>query len=122
MPDEPPLVLVVEDDPFIALDEEALLRAHGWRVLGPAHTVADALALLDQQTPDLALLDVEVGTELVTPVAAALHDQGVPFVLCSSRPPSKVAPLAGAPLVGKPFRRRLLLQELERACPRARSR
>ncbi|WP_200841285.1 response regulator [Geminicoccus flavidas] len=87
---------MVEDDPFIAMDVESLLRAHGWRILGPAHSIAEALALLDQQIPDLALLDVEIDPELVVPVTAALQGQGVPFVLCSARPPSKVPPLAGA--------------------------
>jgi two-component system, response regulator PdtaR len=41
------LVLVVEDEFLIALDLEALLREHGWRVLGPAATVAEALRLLE---------------------------------------------------------------------------
>jgi hypothetical protein len=33
------LVLVVEDELLIAMDLEAMLREHGWRVLGPAATV-----------------------------------------------------------------------------------
>ena len=44
------LVLVVEDEFLIALDLEQLLRRHGWRVLGPAATVAAALRLLAGDT------------------------------------------------------------------------
>ena len=67
------LVLVVEDEFLIALDLEQLLRRHGWRVLGPAATVAVALRLLRGAMPDVALLDVNLGGELVTPVAAELR-------------------------------------------------
>ena len=54
------LVLVVEDEFLIALDLELLLRRHGWRVLGPAATVDQALRLLRGETPDVALLDVNL--------------------------------------------------------------
>jgi CheY-like chemotaxis protein len=55
------MVLVVEDEFLIAMDLEAMLRGHGWRVLGPAATVAEALRLLDGgETPDVALLDVNL--------------------------------------------------------------
>ena len=46
------LVLVVEDELLIAMDLELLLQRHGWRVLGPATTLAEALRLLAAwQTP-----------------------------------------------------------------------
>ena len=46
------LVLVVEDEFLIAMDLELLLQRHGWRVLGPAATVDQALRLLqDGETP-----------------------------------------------------------------------
>jgi hypothetical protein len=51
---DPLVVLVVEDDFLIALDLECLLQRHGFRVLGPAATVAAALRLLEQgATPDV---------------------------------------------------------------------
>ena len=112
------LVLVVEDEFLIALDLEQLLRRHGWRVLGPAATVDQALRLLrDGETPDVALLDVNLGGEPVTPVAEALRARGVPFVLASAyggHGPTAAA-LAGAPAVGKPTDERRLLAALARA-------
>ena len=63
-----PAVLVVEDEFLIAMDLECLLERNGWRVLGPAATVKEALRLLDGETPDVALLDVNLRGEMVTPV------------------------------------------------------
>src|SRR5215212_8822543 len=67
------LVLVVEDEFLIAMDLELLLRRHGWRVLGPAATVAEALRLLADERPDVALLDLNLRGELATPVAEELR-------------------------------------------------
>ena len=111
------LVLVVEDEFLIAMDLELLLRRHGWRVLGPAATVAGALRLLRGGAPDVALLDVNLRGEPVTPVAEALRARGVPFVLASAHDGHGlgVAALAGAPSVGKPTDERRLLAALRQA-------
>ena len=108
------LVLVVEDEFLIAMDLELLLRRHGWRVLGPAATVAEALRLLEAERPDAAVLDVNLRGELVTPVAEALRALTVPFVLASAHEPvDRVAPaLAGAVNVGKPTSETRLLAAL----------
>ncbi len=111
-------VLVVEDDFLIALDLETTLERHGWRVLGPAPNVEEALRLLDAERPDVALLDINLGHETVTPVAVALRSLQVPFVLSSAFDPTGVAGmevLAGAPKVGKPASERRLLSELAQA-------
>jgi CheY-like chemotaxis protein len=111
------LVLVVEDEFLIARDLELLLRRNGWGVLGPAATVDQALRLLAGQTPAVALLDVDLRGELVTPVAAALRARGVPFVLVSAydRPDLLAPALAGAPSLGKPADERRLLAALAQA-------
>ncbi len=121
VPPPPPdgrLVLVVEDEFLIALDLEQLLRRHGWRVLGPAATVAAALRLLrDGEAPDVAVLDVNLRGEPVTPVAEELRARGVPFVLASAYDGHElgVVALAKAPSVGKPTDERRLLAALARA-------
>jgi two-component system, response regulator PdtaR len=115
------LVLVVEDEFLIAMDLELLLRRHGWRVLGPAATVAEALRLLRGETPDVALLDVNLRGEPVTPVAEELRARGVPFVLASaydSRGLTAVAALAEVPNLGKPTDERRLLAALAQAVAR----
>ena len=112
-----PVALVVEDEFLIAMDLELLLERQGWRVLGPAASVVEALRLLEQgEAPDAALLDVNLRGELVTPVAEALRARGVPFVLASAYDPSDMAEaLAGAVNVGKPTDERRLLAALARA-------
>jgi CheY-like chemotaxis protein len=108
-------VLVVEDEFIIAMDLDRILQRHGFRVLGLAGTVAQALQMLARETPDVALLDVNLKGEPVTPVAEALRARGVPFVLVSAynRPPQLAAEiLAAAPNVGKPMMEHRLLAAL----------
>jgi CheY-like chemotaxis protein len=112
------LVLVVEDEALIAMDLELLLGQHGWRVLGPAGTVAWALRLLEGgERPDVALLDVNLRGEMVTPVAERLRALGVPFVVASAYDGEQLAALglAGTPQVGKPATARRLLAGLAKA-------
>lgn len=112
------LVLVVEDEFLIAWDLEQVLERHGWRVLGPAGTVARALRLLEGgERPDVALLDVNLRGEMVTPVAERLRALGVPFVVASAYDGEQLAALglAGAPQVGKPADARRLLAGLAKA-------
>ena len=111
-------VLVVEDEIMIAMDLEMTLERHGWRVLGPAMSVKEALRLLETERPDVALLDVNLRGEMVTPVAAALRGLQVPFVLSSAYDPAGidgVAVLAGAPKVAKPASERRLVAALAEA-------
>lgn len=77
-------VLLVEDEAMIALDMEQTLTAAGLRVLGPAASVNSALRLIARERPDAAILDLDLGGELVTPVARTLRDLGVPFVLATA--------------------------------------
>jgi DNA-binding response OmpR family regulator len=84
--DEPgPLALIVEDEFLIAMALEALLTSHGWRVLGPALSIEDALSLLRTKRPDAAVLDLNVKDRFITPVAEALLAWGVPFLVASAQ-------------------------------------
>ena len=119
-PSAGPLVLVAEDEFLLALELELLLEGHGYRVLGPASTVAEALRMLEGATPDAALLDVNLRGEMVTPVAEALRARGVPFVLASAydRPERLAGTLAGAVNLGKPTSDGRLLAALAQAVGR----
>ena len=108
-------VLIVEDEFFIAMDLQAMLEGDGWQVLGPVATVRGALALLEFEVPTVALLDVNLGPELITPVAEALRALNVPFAVASAyEAPERVGGevLEGAPNVGKPTAERRLLAAL----------
>lgn len=76
-------VLIVEDEVIVAFSIECEVADAGGEIVGPAHTLADAQQLIDQQI-DVAILDINIGGELVWPVARALRDRGVPYVLASA--------------------------------------
>lgn len=73
-------VLLVEDEAMVAMMIEDMLCDLGCQVVGPAARVASALALVDAETVDIAVLDVNLGGERVFPVADALTARGVPYV------------------------------------------
>jgi DNA-binding NtrC family response regulator len=74
-------VLLVEDEPLIALDIEMALEDANALVHGPAPSVAIAHSLLDDDWPiDVAILDVNLQDSEVYPVAERLQRAGVPFV------------------------------------------
>ncbi|GGC44383.1 response regulator [Novosphingobium marinum] len=109
-------VSVVEDEFLLALNLEQTLVQHGWHVMGPVGTVRDALALLQEELPVAAILDVNLGRETVTPVAVHLRERGVPFALASAyAKPEQYGGdiLAGAPNAGKPTDTRRLLAILQ---------
>lgn len=78
-------VLIVEDEPFIAFDLADAITDAGATIVGPALTVREADDALDGATPSLACLDINIGADLVWPIAQRLHDDGVPFVFVSAR-------------------------------------
>ena len=75
------LVLIVEDDAYIALDlAGAVEDAHG-QVAGPVACVRDALDVLETTHVDAAILDAQLCDRDVTPLAMLLKQRGVPFVI-----------------------------------------
>ena len=77
-------VLVVEDEYMLAYDLCRTLQDAGACVLGPVESVDGAIALLKQER-DIhgAVLDINLGGQMVFPVADALALRGVPFVFAT---------------------------------------
>lgn len=107
-------VLVVEDDWFLAETICQELAESGAEVLGPAPSVNDALALLDQHgVPDAAVLDVELSDGLSFPVAEALRAEQVPVVFATGRAFHEVQKVyPDVPCVEKPLALQVLRQLL----------
>lgn len=112
-----PRALIVEDEFFIALDLADRLEALGWSVVTIAATVSGALASLDRERPDIALLDINIEDGLVTPVAARLQAREVPFVLMSAddKAGDRMAREFGASNLGKPLNEQALIDFLDAA-------
>jgi CheY-like chemotaxis protein len=80
-----PRVLVLEDEPLIAMMMQEWLTELGCETVGPAHTVATALALIKDGSLSGAILDVTIGNGDCAPVAEALRQKGIPFALATGR-------------------------------------
>ncbi len=76
-------VMIVEDESLVALMIEDILLEQECEILGPYTNLADALTAAHGETMDVALLDVNLRGVKIYPVARALSDRGVPFLLLS---------------------------------------
>jgi len=77
-------LLVVEDEYMMAEDLRRDLEKAGAQVVGPVPSVADALTVLAREEAiDGAILDVNLRGEKAYPVADALRERAIPFVLAT---------------------------------------
>ena len=72
--------LIVEDNMIIALDAEQLLLDNGMARILTAANVAEALRLIEAETIDVALLDVNLGSETSFALIAPLNARSVPYI------------------------------------------
>lgn len=103
-------VLIVEDDPLLAMDLEDTLAEAGAVVLGPCRTLDEAMARANADDFAVAVLDFSLGEDTASPVARRLVSRGVPFILYtgkSSRDP--ILAEWACPIVEKPSSRRALV-------------
>lgn len=108
-------VLVVEDEPLIALDLVDMLTEGGFQVVGPVSLVAEALHLIRSEGCDAAVLDVNLGRETAEPIAICLRERGTPFLVLSgySRAQHPTG-FDGAPSLAKPVSATDLIREVSR--------
>jgi CheY-like chemotaxis protein len=112
-------ILIVEDEPLIAMMLEDFLDSLGHRVAATCDTLSDALDRVGQGGFDVAIIDVNLGGEQVWPVADRLAAQGVPYILATGghiEPPPPAH--AGAPVLSKPFTLDAIEPALAEACGR----
>lgn len=79
----PKRVMLVEDEALIAMDVAAELEDAGHDVLGPFGREDEALAALERDAPDVALLDVNLGEGDSFALADALRAQGAAVIFLS---------------------------------------
>ena len=76
-------ILVVEDEAIVAAMVEDMLGELGATIIGPAFSVGEALSLAAANEIDAALLDINVNSERVDPVADLLIARQVPIVFAT---------------------------------------
>ena len=97
-------VLVLEDEPLVAMDIAAIVAGAGWDVVGPAATVQKALKSIEDKGCDAAILDANLGGESAEPVADTLRLRGIPFIVLSGYANDQLqGPLLNAPFLAKPY-------------------
>ncbi len=97
-------ILVVDDQPMIAALLADWLDELGHETIGPAYNAASALALIEADAPDAAIIDVSLGKETGYPIAEHLERLNVPFAFATGHADEGLIPnFAHRPVMPKPF-------------------
>lgn len=110
-----PRVLLLEDEAPVALLLEDMLEDAGCIVAASVARIDQALRMIETETFDGAILDVNIGGQTSYAVADALQARGVPFVFSTGYGASGIRPeYRASPVLQKPFG----ASDLERALRR----
>ena len=113
MREEMARILVVEDDPLIAMAVAQMVEECGCDVIGPAAQLDDALMMAKESELEGAVLDIDLGTERVWPLARLLRAAQVPIILATGFSSAEVPEeFWNAPLLPKPVRKSQLRNAL----------
>ncbi|RXH42615.1 response regulator [Bradyrhizobium zhanjiangense] len=98
-------ILVVEDEYFLADDIGNALRKLGAEIAGPVGHIEDAVAMLHNGgVLDAAVLDVNIRTQMIFPIARELRARDVPFVFTTGYEKISIEPeFQDVPLWEKPI-------------------
>jgi DNA-binding response OmpR family regulator len=108
-------ILVVEDEFLVATLIEDMLEAAGCTVSGPIARLSEALAAIDHETYDAAVLDVNLGGDRIDPVADVLARRNVPFMFVTGYGTTALpGEFAKRPRLCKPFRMEDLVATLSK--------
>ncbi|MFD1744329.1 HWE histidine kinase domain-containing protein [Rhizobium helianthi] len=108
-------LLLVEDQMLVAADVELMLAENGLLKVTTAPSADEALRRLKGFTPDVAILDVNLGSSTSLPVAEELVRRGVPFVFATGYSDRSIVPASfAAPVVRKPYESAALMSALLR--------
>jgi CheY-like chemotaxis protein len=104
-------ILLVEDEVLVAMMMRDMLSEIGFAVVGPFNRLGDAMVAVVHEDIDAAIIDVNVGGELVYPVADVLVARQIPFVFLTGYGVESIERRFGfAPVIKKPVQRQVLQQ------------
>lgn len=98
-------VLLVEDSLIIALDAEDLLARLGADSVSTESTAVGAIAAIETERPDVAILDINLGDHDSVPIANRLAELGVPYIFATGYGEQKSLPdnQKSRPVAQKPY-------------------
>ena len=101
-------ILIIEDEPVIAMDLEALAQDLGHHVIGIARTHAEAIDLIAIDRPGLVMADLQLadGSSGLDATNEILADLSVPVIFITAYPEQLLTGTTAEPtfLIAKPFR------------------
>lgn len=108
-------VLIVEDQLLIAMDIEQALADHGVTNVRTVASVYEGIQAIRQKTPDVALLDLNLGNETSAEIALLLRQKNVPFLFATGYADRSMIPAGfeDVPVIRKPYATPAVLRELE---------
>ncbi len=107
-------ILVVEDEPLVAIDIRACLASAGCEVVGPAATVPEAKVLIENGNFDAALLDLNLEGLTSDELAQALTRKNIPFAFVTGYRRAALPPaFRECIMLPKPFGREQLIAVAE---------
>lgn len=96
-------VLVVDDDYYLAENTRQALEEANATVLGPYGDEDEAIASLEEQPPQYAVVDLNLGSGPSFAIARSLKVRGIPMLLVTGYDRDIIPPdLAGTPCLQKP--------------------
>jgi CheY-like chemotaxis protein len=104
-------ILVVEDEAMVAVMVEDRLNDLGAIVVGPAGSISAGLVLASQENLDAALLDINVRSDRIDPVADRLRERNVPIVFATGYGASHLED--GVIVIEKPYTQEKLAEALQ---------
>ncbi|KQU54356.1 hypothetical protein ASG72_01535 [Bosea sp. Leaf344] len=96
-------ILVVEDEPMIAMMLDDFLTDLGCRVIGPAGNLGQAHELLNAHGCDAAIVDLNLNGTMAQPLIEILRKQGVPVIVASGYGSATSGLPDGCRVVAKPY-------------------
>jgi DNA-binding response OmpR family regulator len=112
-------VLVVEDEMLVAWLLGDMLADLGCAVIGPAASINQALAMIDAEAIDAAVLDVNLNGQMSYPIADVLAARGVPFLFSTGYAKDRLPEgYRMFPMMQKPFHRSELQDRLSQLLAR----
>jgi DNA-binding NarL/FixJ family response regulator len=105
-------ILVVEDEPIVAMCLEDMLHSFGCEVIGPAARLDEGLTLAASGPLDGAILDVNLGDARSYPIADYLGGLAVPVLFATGYGRADYPDRAGVRLIEKPYHSEQLRFEL----------
>jgi CheY-like chemotaxis protein len=113
-------ILVVEDELMIRMLLQDMLADLGHTLAGEAGHIEEAMTLAKQSEFDLAILDVNLNGQPISPVVEVLVGRGLPFVFATGYGQRGVPePYRTTPTLQKPFQADALAKAIAAAAPSA---